>query len=339
MKLGEYLKDKTVPRLMFFTGGALIFMFMSAFRTNFGLTVSVLLIYSFVAVFRLVYDWLRKRKFYNELVGLSESMDKAYFAPQIINSPTFYEGKIVAESLGFMSKSMRDSVRKAEDEASGYKEYIEMWVHEVKVPLAALMLASSGRDNQKAKQQIGRIENYLEQALYYARSNAGTNDYIIAPVNLGKAVKNAALKNMSLITGRGIDFVRDGIETQVMSDGKWLEFIISQIISNRVKYKKDTENPYIKCSVEEDKDNVILHIYDNGMGIPRRDLPRVFDKAFTGYNGRKTASSTGMGLYIVKNLRTRLGIKIDITSAPGQYTDVRLTFGKNEWYSPVADIS
>ena len=128
-----------------------------------------------------------------------------------------------------------------------------------------------------------------------------------------------------------IEFEVDLKAFSVNSDKKWLEFIINQVINNSIKYKKENES-IIKIESSENKDKVTLEIYDNGIGIPEKDLKRVFDKSFTGTNGRDKVKSTGMGLYIVKKLCDKLGHNISIESKENEYTKVILEFGKNDVY-------
>ncbi len=118
----------------------------------------------------------------------------------------------------------------------------------------------------------------------------------------------------------------------VLTDSKWLEFILNQIINNSIKYKKNHVASFIQISSKKEKDKIYLSIYDNGKGIPSSDLPRVFDKSFTGTNGRNLVKSTGMGLYIAQKLCTKLGHKISIESKEGEYTKVTITFYQNDFY-------
>ena len=118
----------------------------------------------------------------------------------------------------------------------------------------------------------------------------------------------------------------------VLTDAKWLEFILNQIINNSIKYKRDDTESCIKIKSEEDKEKIYLTIYDNGIGIPESDITRVFEKSFTGENGRAKAKSTGMGLYIAKKLCVKLGHRIEIESEAGSFTRVVIAFGKNDFY-------
>ena len=124
----------------------------------------------------------------------------------------------------------------------------------------------------------------------------------------------------------------------VLTDAKWMEFMLNQIVNNSIKYKDKTKaESYIKMSAAEDKKCVVLEILDNGIGINASDLPRVFDKSFTGENGREFSKATGMGLYIVKKLCDKLGHAITIESVKGEYTRVKITFYKNDFYKEITD--
>ena len=142
------------------------------------------------------------------------------------------------------------------------------------------------------------------------------------------------MKNKDDLLESNIDFITDLKDLKISTDKKWLEFIINQIINNSIKYKKDKDS-YIKISAFEQSEKKVLEIYDNGIGIPSRDLKRVFEKSFTGSNGREKVKSTGMGLYIVKKLCDKLGHNIKIESKEKEYTKVTLEFGKNEHYKIV----
>lgn len=124
----------------------------------------------------------------------------------------------------------------------------------------------------------------------------------------------------------------------VLTDAKWMEFMLNQIVSNSIKYKDKTKaESYIKISAAEDKKCIVLEILDNGIGINASDLPRVFDKSFTGENGHEYSKATGMGLYIVKKLCDKLGSKVSIESVKGEYTRVKITFYKNDFYKEITD--
>ena len=193
------------------------------------------------------------------------------------------------------------------------------------------MLLKSKIDKRYVE-QIRRIDNYVDQILYFVRSENAEKDYLIKEANLKKIINNVALRNKDDLLEKNINFMVDVGNIRVLTDSKWLEFIINQIVSNCIKYTKNNGEKIIKLYIEEDSKQINLHIYDNGIGIPSKDIKRVFEKTFTGENGRTMSKSTGMGLYIVKKLCDKLGHKITIDSIEGEYTDVIISFTKNDFY-------
>ena len=176
-----------------------------------------------------------------------------------------------------------------------------------------------------------KLDNYIDQILYYVRSENAEKDYIIKETSLNDIIKNVALKNKDDLLENNVDLIVDVSDEKVLTDSKWLEFILNQIINNSIKYKRDNIGSYIKIKVCENTNSVKLFIEDNGIGIPKNDLPQVFDKCFTGENGREKSKSTGMGLYIAKKLCVKLGHRIEIESEAGSFTRVVITFGKNDF--------
>ena len=233
---------------------------------------------------------------------------------------------------------MCENVKSYEMQTNDFKEYIEMWIHEVKIPLASLILFENNHKDKvdkKVKKQLRRLENYLEQVLYYVRSENAERDYFIKEINLKEVIKKVGLKNMDDLLEEKIDFEVLDVDYTVLTDSKWLEFILNQIINNSIKYKRNIKDSYIKIFTDNKKDKITLVIEDNGIGIPKSDLKQVFDKTFTGENGRKKSGSTGMGLFIAKNLCKKLGHHIEISSEEGKYTRVSITIGKSDFYSVI----
>ena len=163
------------------------------------------------------------------------------------------------------------------------------------------------------------------------RSEITEKDFIIGKFCLKEIVRNVSLKNKDDLLENQIKLEVNIDNLNVYTDKKWLEFILNQIVNNSIKYKKNN-NSIINITAHEEKDKIILSVYDNGIGIPSKDIKRVFDKSFTGTNGRDKVKSTGMGLYIIKNLCNKLGHNIYIKSEENKYTNVVIEFGKNKYY-------
>ena len=256
---------------------------------------------------------------------------------ETIEKPNFYDGELLYHALYEINKSMNEFTKNLEYQLDDFKDYIEMWIHEVKVPISSLVLMAHNHKDKfdyKTLEQLKRIEDYVEQVLYYARCENAEKDYLIRKVSLNKVISNIALKNKNDLLENKVDFKVQNVSYQVFTDSKWLEFILNQIVNNSIKYRKK-ENSSIQISASEDSKKVTLTILDNGIGIPSFDLPKVFQKSFTGYNGRVMTKSTGMGLFIAKNLCEKLGHRIEILSEEGKYTKVNIIFSKNRFYDPV----
>ena len=258
----------------------------------------------------------------------------------MISYPNFYEGKLVYDCLYEINKAMNEEVKEYRNNINNFKEYIEMWIHEVKLPIASIQLILHNNNqqlNKKVMEQIKRLEGLVEQVLYYVRSEYSEKDYLIKEIPIEKIISNVALYNKDMLLSENIQFLVENCNTKVLTDGKWLEFILNQIVSNSIKYSKKEEESYIKFSLLKYHDKTILTICDNGIGISKKDMHKVFDKTFTGNNGRKVATSTGMGLYIAKKLCKKLGHEISIESEEGSYTKVSISFMEHTFFDVVKD--
>ena len=325
MKFTKYLKDQIFAIIIFLITFAIILLLSLAFKVQIEpmVTILVILLASFCSI--LIIDYVRKRKFYNLLLERIYQLDQAYLVLETMPKPNFYEGKLTRAALYEINKSMTENVNRTKEQAKDFQEYIELWLHEIKTPLAALML-------KNMSVELEQIGNYLEQVLYFARSENAEKDFLIKKVDLSQVIKNVSLKHMEALLEYKIDFKVENVDFNVMTDTKWLEFILSQILNNSIKYHRKIKNPKIKISAHQNKNKTILEIWDNGIGIAKSDIKQVFNKSFTGKNGRKNNSSTGMGLYIVKNICDKLGHQISIKSQEMQYTKISIVFADNKFY-------
>lgn len=181
-------------------------------------------------------------------------------------------------------------------------------------------------------EELDRVENYIEQALFYARSSTVEKDYYIKKVQLRDIANECIKKNKSMLIHEKIQVNIHDVDMEVNTDSKWTLFILNQIIQNSVKYRKHDINLEIEMFAKVNKENVVLYIRDNGIGIKKGEITRVFEKGFTGTNGRLlNKKSTGIGLYLCKNLCNKLGITIELNSVQDEGTEVRLVFPKNSY--------
>lgn len=335
MSFLKYLKDKFFTILTFLFSYIIILLMLIAFKIDYSLIIAITIVLFLMILIIILEGYFRKRSFYNTLINNTNKLDKKYLVLETLYKPDFYEGKIAYDVLYDINKSMTENVKKHNDQLTDFKEYIEMWIHEIKVPIASLVLQIHNNKDKKSKdilKKINKIDELTEQILYYVRTESIEKDYLIKDANLNKIVGEVALKNKDYLLENKINFVCDNLNYDVLTDSKWLVFILNQIVNNSIKYKKEKGDAILKIYAENNKKSVKLIIEDNGIGIIESDLPRVFDKSFTGYNGRIRHKSTGMGLFIAKSLCDRLGHKIEIESKQNEYTKVIITFSKNDYY-------
>ena len=334
MKLSKYLKNNYLIILLFIVIIAIINLMLVSFKTDIQAIIGVNITSIIGFILYLIYDFYRRKKFYDKFMNDLDLLDKKYLITEMIEKPNFYEGEILYDALYEIDKSMAEKIKEYSLNIQNFKEYIEMWIHEAKLPLASLNLIVHNHkelSDKKITEQLKRLDDDIEQVLFYVRSENAEKDYMIKETELNRAISNVAMRNKDILLENNIDFeVEVGI-TKVLTDSKWLEFILNQIISNSIKYIRNNVKHLIKITAEENNKDIILKIYDNGIGISKSDIPKVFDKTFTGNNGRKIETSTGMGLYIAKQLCKKLGHKITIDSKENEYTEVSILFNKDDF--------
>jgi hypothetical protein len=283
--------------------------------------IIILFIYFFIAY--------RKRKNYFKLIEKCVAkIDKKYLISEVLEVPPFVEAEPYYYLLKKSSKSMREEINKEKSKLKDYKEYIEQWVHEVKTPISLIKLIEENNRTTKSSvtlMQLEEIDRYVEQALFYARSEDVDKDYLVKEISLEHCVNSVITRNKQGFILNGIDIEIDNIDKTVYCDSKWLEFILNQIIVNAIKYR-NSKNPKVKVYVRDIKNGIKLIVEDNGIGIPSDELGRVFEKGFTGNAGRLNTKSTGIGLYLCKKLCDKLGLLIDIESEINSYTKVVIIF-------------
>lgn len=211
-----------------------------------------------------------------------------------------------------------------EEQALERKDYYMMWVHQIKTPIAALRLLLEGdarRDKESflMREELFKIEQYAEMALSFQRLESMASDMVIRECELGVMVKQAVKKFAVLFINKGLQLSLCEISAQVLTDEKWFAVCLEQILSNSVKY---TERGSIEIGCTEEEESVLLYITDTGIGIRQEDLPRIFEKGFTGYNGRMDKKATGIGLYLCKRICGQLGVDLTVKSRIGEGTTV-----------------
>lgn len=276
-------------------------------------------------------EYITKYNFYGNLVKIYDALDNKNFVSELISLPTFKEGIILYEVIKGCNKSMLEEINKYKYMQEEYREYIELWVHEIKTPISSSRLIAQNNPSEvmsSVNEELEKIEDFVEQVLFYSRSNNVEKDYLIKELNLEKLCFTAIRKNSKLLIHNNINIVTENLNHMIYTDTKWLEYILNQIIQNAIKYM-DKPNAQIKVSAYKLENSVILSIEDNGAGILESELTRIFEKGFTGTNGRTNERSTGMGLYICKKLCNKLGLSIETSSSFGEGTKFLINFPKS----------
>ena len=333
MKLIEYIKEKyvfIVINIVMTLSGVVI---LKALKVD-TYAIVFISILNLIGVFSCyIYDYFNRKKYYDNLFKNLDGLDKKYFIAEILESGDFIESNIIYSVLEECTKSMKDEVADLKRNINDYKEYIETWVHEIKTPIASARLIlenDEGYINKSVLEEIEKVEVFIEQVLFYARSSTVERDYIIKKIPLKNSINSVIRKNANILIEKRVKIQLEDIEKKVYCDSKWIEFILQQIISNSVKYM-DKDEKYIKIRCLEKDKNIILKILDNGIGISEKSIEKVFEKGYTGENGRKYNNSTGMGLYLCKKLCLKLGLGISIKSKLGVGTEVTIVFPINNY--------
>ena len=335
MKFGEFIKEKIL--LIFLV----LFIIASSEILLLPYPQIVIFVRLYIAIcpviiigIDIVVEYRKKSNFYNELKNNLEKLDNKYLISEIINTPDFIEGKILKNTIQETGKSMLENVNSYKQLQEDYKEYIELWIHEIKIPIATSKLIIENNKNEITKsidEELDEIENYTEQALFYARSNTVNKDYVVTKSNLKEIVNEAILKSKRALLSNKISIELNDLEKEVFTDSKWATFIINQIIQNSIKYSKK-EDKKIQLYAKSNNENIILYIKDNGIGIKKGEITRVFEKGFTGENGRIiNKKSTGIGLYLCQKLSNKLGLGIELNSKRDIGTEVRIIFPKSSY--------
>ncbi len=327
MRYGVYIKEHKIWAVIFSCLLLSIEIFLLLFEKSNWLMIYVALtmvIGFFVGTYM---DYRRWKNYFDALDKSLQEFGEKYLLHEMLEAGTNQEEKKLQDIFYQMEVSMNDNVSKHRRNSIDFKEYVEIWVHEIKIPIAAMkMILANHKDVDKGiSDEVQRIEDYVEQALFYARSNTVEKDYLINQINLQQVVQQVILKKKKMLRAMDAKIQLHDLEQEVFSDSKWLEFILGQIVDNSVKYGE--AGVLLLEIYSEKKDNsVLLHIKDNGCGIKSTEIEKVFEKGFTGSNGRRKVNSTGIGLYLCKKLCMRLEHNISVQSKEGQGTTITLIF-------------
>jgi signal transduction histidine kinase len=327
MMIGGFLHDRVMSLLLHLFCMLALSTFLLLTGTDSGVVVIILIVWAIGLCILTAFGYFRQRNQFRELEAIMDGLEQKYLFMECSPRPNGYTGRKIFGLFRRAGKSMIEAVSNAEEKQRDYREYIENWVHEIKVPITAIELIcenNKSETSRKIRSRLALIEGHVERALYYARLDCVEKDFIIRETSLAEAVKRALSKYRFLLTQNNVRIETENLNKSVYTDGKWVEFMLGQLLSNAVKYK--SASPVILICAEESDGKTRLTVKDNGIGIPASERRRIFDKGFTGSNGRALGGSTGMGLYLCRKLAEALGVYLEADSKENEYTAISICF-------------
>lgn len=307
----QYWKDKIPLFIINIVCMVLLSVFLFFVGNNVDSIAVILIIWTMLLAGVLTFTYHQRKRRLNRLVKMAEGLEEKYLLSEMLPEPEHAEEQVYFQLLKMASKSMLEQIGTVARERQEYREYIEQWIHEIKTPITAMKLLCENHKEPFTRELMRELEKtnrFTEQALYYARSEYTEKDYSVQEIRLFDVVHQAIADNKYLLLQNQVALETEESELTVYSDDKWLRFILDQLIVNAVKYSR--EHPVLHFYTKVQGDQIFLFAEDHGIGICANDLPRIFEKGFTGQNGRIQQNATGIGLYLCKRLCDKLGIGI-----------------------------
>ena len=328
MKFKDYFLNKITEILGTYFVLFLMLEFLYIIGNTFSVVFMIGVVIAILIMTKYLMDWYRKKKYFEIITERVKDLKEPWLIAELLPVSYTIEDEIYQELLRKVGSSAIEEIHKIEDEQKEYEDYIEQWIHEVKTPITSihLMLENRISENPGLKKdlnvELSRLENDVELALYYARSEQIYRDYLIQKLNVRKVLLKVVNKNRTVIMNSSVAIDLDCDEAlYAYGDEKWLVFMLTQVLLNAIKYKAEADAKVVMRAKRDNK-RIVLNIIDNGKGIKKEELPRIFDKGFTGSNGRDNEKSTGMGLYLVHKLCEKLEIDIKADSVYGEFTEI-----------------
>lgn len=269
----------------------------------------------------LIYICINFINYYKKHIQLYKLQNEISISLENLPSPKTLMEEDYTNLILTLNKEYKTYISKSDIAKSDMIDYYTMWVHQIKTPISAIKLliqTSESEISSDLSSELFKIEQYVEMVLSYIRLGSNKNDFVLKEYDLDNIIRQAIRKYAPLFIRKKINLDFQPTNYKVLTDEKWLVFVIEQLLSNAIKY---TNKGKISIYPLEDKK---LVIEDTGIGISKEDIPRIFDKGFTGYNGRTDKKATGLGLYLCKNILDKLSHKISIESEVGVKTKVIL---------------
>lgn len=331
MTLREFLSDRLGRIALQAICAGLAAAFLCITGTQPGILVILLIVFLLVFLTVNMSDFFQQRARLLEWKSILDGLDRKYLFTECVPQPKrLYERRLL-ELVRLAGRDMTGAVSDAQASQREYQEYVERWVHEIKAPLTAARLICrelDGDTRRKLTSELSQIEAHVERALFYARAKNPEQDCLFRQTELEKIAAQAIENHRSLLIQNGIRVEMENMNCTVYTDEKWAVFILGQLLQNAARYRG--AEPVITLFAKPLGRQTRLIVQDNGIGIPAHELPRVFERGFTGSNGRMRGGSTGIGLYLCRKLAVFLELELRMDSQEGVGTTVTLTFPAKE---------
>lgn len=279
---------------------------------------------AFLGCLFLMLDFLRVRRKHRVLLTIKEFSD---LLTENLPMPDEIEGEDYQAILKLLHREFQEMNTESQKLYAELVDYYAIWVHQIKTPIASMRLALQNEDTNVSRQltnDLFRIEQYVEMVMTFLRLNSEQTDYVLREYDLDEIIRQAVRKFAGEFIGRNLKLIYDPLHKSVLTDEKWFSFVIEQVLSNALKY---TPSGSISITLENENR---LCIHDSGIGIAKEDLPRIFDRGYTGYNGRIDKKASGIGLYLCKRICNRLGHEIEAESIVDQGTSIYITLSREK---------
>ncbi len=331
MTLREFLSDRLGRIVLQAICAGLAAAFLCITGTQPGILVILLIVFLLVFLTVNMSDFFQQRARLLEWKSILDGLDRKYLFTECVPQPKrLYERRLL-DLARLAGRDMTGAVSDAQASQREYQEYVERWVHEIKAPLTAARLICrelDGDTRRKLTAELSQIEAHVERALFYARAENPEQDCLFRQIELEKIAAQAIENHRSLLIQNGIRVEMENMNCAVYTDEKWAVFILGQLLQNAARYRG--AEPVITLFARPLGRQTQLIVQDNGIGIPAHELPRVFERGFTGSNGRMRGGSTGIGLYLCRKLAVFLELELRMDSQEGAGTTVTLTFPAKE---------
>ena len=318
----EYLKGFRLPVLWYILTALIFFLIFSLYHLPLEPVIYAVQLSIFVGI--IIFS-LGFSKFYQKQQTLLRLQNAIQYTIDQLPAPQDLLEKQYQELINILNETNRELSDQAETKHRDLVDYFTQWTHQIKTPIAGMRLLLQTEEFEQKEElamELQRIEQYVEFVLQYLRLENIHSDFTFKDYSLDDIIKQAIRKNAKIFIRKKIALNYEDLNCTVLTDEKWLLFVIEQILSNALKY---TNEGSISIYMEPTKEKVLV-IEDTGIGITEEDLPRVFEKGFTGFNGRIMKHSTGIGLYLCKRIIEKLSHHISIESKVGVGTKVKIDF-------------